>query len=142
MDFKQNKFSYSEEDIPQIAKLLLAQISSKIWLFYGPMGCGKTTLIKALVMQLLKVDYANSPSFSLVNEYSDKDGIKIYHFDFYRIKNEEEALDIGVEDYFYSNNYCFIEWPDKVKNLLPLNAVAIKISVDADKSRILNYNIK
>ncbi len=142
MDFKQNEFSYSEEDLPQIAKLLLEQISSKIWLFYGSMGCGKTTLIKALVMQLSKIDCANSPSFSIVNEYNDKDNNKIYHFDFYRIKNEEEALDIGIEDYFYSDNYCFIEWPDKVKNLLPLNAVAIKISIDTDKLRILNYNIR
>jgi len=141
MNFKQNEFLYSEEDIPQIAKLLLQQISSKIWLFYGSMGCGKTTLIKALVMQLSLSDSASSPTFSIVNEYKSRKGNPIYHFDFYRIRNQEEALDIGIEDYFYNDNYCFIEWPDKIKNLLPLNAVVIKISVNTDKSRTLNYKI-
>jgi len=141
MDLKKPEFIFYENDLPNIAKQLLAHISTKIWLFYGSMGSGKTTLIKALVKQLSSSDCASSPTFSLVNEYESRKGNPIYHFDFYRIKNEEEALDMGIEDYFYSKNYCFIEWPNKIKNLLPLNAVVIKISVNTDNSRILNYKI-
>ncbi|MCF6213641.1 MAG: tRNA (adenosine(37)-N6)-threonylcarbamoyltransferase complex ATPase subunit type 1 TsaE [Flavobacteriaceae bacterium] len=131
--------SYSEKNLPGIAQQLLENIASKIWLFYGDMGCGKTTLIKHLVQKLGVTDVANSPTFSLVNEYLSQKGESIYHFDFYRIKNEIEALDIGIDDYFYADNYCFIEWPEKIENLLPLNAVAIHITVNADGSRNLTF---
>ena len=131
--------SYSEKDLPTIAIQLLENISSKIWLFYGDMGSGKTTLIKQIIKQLGVDDVVSSPTFSLVNEYSSRKGDTLYHFDFYRIKNEIEALDIGIDDYFYADNYCFIEWPEKIENLLPLNAVAIYITVNADGSRNLTF---
>jgi len=135
-----NKFTYSKSDLPQIAKHLLEHIPTKIWLFYGPMGSGKTTLIKALVKQLSFSDCANSPSFSLVNEYESHMGNPIYHCDFYRIKKEEEALDMGIDEYFYENNYCFIEWPEKIKDLLPNSVAKIYITINKDKSRTLSYN--
>ncbi len=95
--------------------------------FYGKMGSGKTTLIKALCSELNVNDNITSPTFSIVNEYfSNKHG-SVYHFDFYRIKNEEEAMDIGAEELFYSGNYCFIEWPEKINNLLPSTFVRINI---------------
>lgn len=131
--------SYSEKDLPTIAIQLLENISSKIWLFYGDMGSGKTTLIKQIIKQLGVDDVVSSPTFSLVNEYSSRKGETLYHFDFYRIKNSIEALDIGIDDYFYADNYCFIEWPEKIENLLPLNAVAIYITVNADGSRNLTF---
>jgi len=131
------QLTYSQIELPKIAALLLEKIPSKIWLFYGTMGSGKTTLIKALVKLLSLADVANSPTFSIVNEYQSRKGTPIYHFDFYRIKKEEEALDLGIDDYFYSDNYCFVEWPEKIENLLPLNAVSIYIVVNADGSRTL-----
>jgi len=137
MRIKKNTYTYSEKELPQIAKQLLTQISSKIWLFYGAMGSGKTSLIKAIANELGVVDITSSPSFSLVNEYKSNRGEIFYHFDFYRIKNEEEALDIGIDDYLYSDNYCFIEWPEKIKNLLPLNAAKINITINKNKLRTL-----
>lgn len=134
--------TYTSKDLSDIAGQLLDTIPSKIWLFYGEMGSGKTTLIKALAKQLGVIDVTSSPTFSLVNEYASASGKTIYHFDFYRIKNENEALDIGIEDYFYDNSYCFIEWPDKIENLLPLNAVAIYITVNSDNTRSINFKIQ
>ena len=126
---------YTLQELPKIAKELTSKVSNKTLLFYGEMGVGKTTLIKELVKQLDCDDNVSSPTFSLVNEYNSRQGETIYHFDFYRIKNETEALDIGIEEYFYSNNWCFIEWPEKVKNLLPLDAVAIHLSINDDETR-------
>jgi len=131
------QLTYSQIELPKIAAILVEKIPSKIWLFYGTMGSGKTTLIKALVKLLSLADVANSPTFSIVNEYQSRKGTPIYHFDFYRIKKEEEALDMGIDDYFYSDNYCFVEWPEKIENLLPLNAVSIYIVENADGSRTL-----
>jgi len=98
--------------------------------FSGDMGSGKTTLIQALVKELGSTDPVSSPTFSLVNEYEIEDGgvNTIYHFDFYRIESIEEVYDIGYEEYFYSNNYCFIEWPEKIETLLPENYIEIRIS--------------
>lgn len=131
------QLTYCQPDLPKIAQELLEKIPSKIWLFYGAMGSGKTTLINKIVGILSLADVANSPTFSIVNEYQSCKGKPIYHFDFYRIKSEIEALDMGIDEYFFSGNYCFIEWPDNIENLLPLNAVAIYIDVNADGSRSL-----
>ncbi len=106
----------------------------KIFLFYGEMGAGKTTLIKSICEYLGATDPATSPTFSIVNEYATPQGT-IYHFDFYRLKNETEALDMGYEEYFYSGNYCFIEWPEKISGLLPEHFVRINTKVTGDNSR-------
>jgi len=130
--------NYTLDDLPSIAKQIIEHVSSKTLLFYGDMGVGKTTLIKELVKQLDVDDVVSSPTFSLVNEYLSREGHTIYHFDFYRIENETEVFDIGIEDYFHSNTWCFVEWPNKVKNLLPLNAVAIHLSINEDQSRTIS----
>lgn len=126
------------EELPQIAKELLSAIGNhKIITFYGEMGAGKTTLIKQLCKTLKVTDTIQSPTFSIVNEYLTEDNQQIYHFDFYRIKEEEEALDFGVEEYFYSGNYCFIEWPEKIPNLIPENAVKVSITLTEDNKRLI-----
>ena len=135
--------NYILNQLPEIAKQLIDEVSGKILLFYGPMGAGKTTLIKELVKQLGSDDVVASPTFSLVNEYEMLNGKLIYHFDFYRIKNEEEAMDMGVEEYFSSGTWCLIEWPEKIKNLLPLDAVEVRLSINEDGSRKLEtLNLK
>ena len=106
----------------------------RILAFSGEMGAGKTTLIKALCQQLGIEGAVSSPTFSIVNEYAGKNG-RVYHFDFYRLKTQTEALDMGYEEYFYSGDYCFIEWPEKIPDLLPENYVSIAISEQADRSR-------
>ena len=126
---------YKLNQLSEVGNLIIKSASNKVLLFYGDMGVGKTTLIKELIKQLDSDDVVSSPTFSLVNEYHSRKGEKIYHFDFYRIKNEEEALDIGIEDYFYDNAWCLIEWPENVKNLLPLNAVEIHLSINDDETR-------
>lgn len=101
------------------AKELLDYAGDKrVFLFYGEMGAGKTTLIKAICNELGVIENTSSPTFSIVNEYDSAQGV-IYHFDFYRIREEIEAFDMGYEEYFYSGNYCFVEWPDKIASLLP-----------------------
>jgi tRNA threonylcarbamoyladenosine biosynthesis protein TsaE len=108
--------------------------NTRILLFYGDMGAGKTTLIKAICERLGVTDVVTSPTFSIVNEYVGAEH-KIYHFDFYRLKNQAEALDMGYEEYFYSDAWCFIEWPEKIPDLLPETFVSIAIKVMADNSR-------
>ena len=112
----EKRFSLTE--INEVAKEILQKVDSKILLFIGEMGVGKTTLIKEVVKALGCKDDVSSPTFSIVNEYDVDDGL-VYHFDFYRIKNETEAFDIGFEDYIYSGQWCFIEWPEKIIGLLP-----------------------
>ena len=126
---------YTLEQLPQIAIQIIEKASDKILLFYGEMGVGKTTLIKEIVKQLEVDDVVSSPTFSLVNEYVSRKGETIYHFDFYRIENENEVLDIGIEEYFDSNCWCLIEWPENIKNVVPLNAVEIRLSINEDKTR-------
>ena len=135
-EIKLNAFAL--EELPQIAKELLSVIGNhKIITFYGEMGAGKTTLIKQLCKTLKVTDTIQSPTFSIVNEYLTEDNQQIYHFDFYRIKEEEEALDFGVEEYFYSGNYCFIEWPEKIPNLIPEKAVKVSITLTEDNKRLI-----
>jgi tRNA threonylcarbamoyladenosine biosynthesis protein TsaE len=129
--------SYALDELTAIAKEVVKSAKNKVLLFYGEMGVGKTTLIKEIVKQLESSDTVSSPTFSLVNEYHTVNGEKVYHFDFYRINNEYEALDIGVEEYFYSDCWCLIEWPEKVKNLVPLNSVMIKITANKDQLRTI-----
>ena len=121
--------NYSLNELTQIAEDIVKNAQNKVLLFYGDMGVGKTTLIKEICKVLGTEDVAHSPTFSLVNEYQTTNSDIVYHFDFYRIEHEEEAYDMGVEDYLYSNNWCLIEWPENVKNLLPLDAVAVKINL-------------
>ena len=121
------------QDISKIdvaAKEFLSAIKThKIIAFTGEMGAGKTTFIKALCKQLGVKDTTSSPTFSLVNEYQNTAGQKIYHFDFYRLRQESEALDMGCEEYFYSGNFCFVEWPEKIPSLLPIDCLHIQINV-------------
>jgi len=122
-------------ELPELATKMLDFIASnRVVLFFAPMGAGKTTLINALCQQLQTYDQPSSPTFSIVNEYRSPTG-NIYHFDFYRLKTEQEALDLGYEDYFFSGNFCFIEWPDKIETLLPEDAVVVEIQVDETGAR-------
>lgn len=107
-----------------------------VFAFYGEMGAGKTTFIKAICERLGVDDQINSPTFAIVNEYRSNSGELIYHFDFYRIKSESEAFDFGYEDYFYSGSICFIEWPELVESLLPTDVVKVKIEEVENGKRI------
>ena len=134
------KRTYTLSDIHEIAKWVLDCCNSKILLFDGPMGTGKTTLIKAMSKELGVTDMTSSPTFSLVNEYHSNTDQIVYHFDFYRIEIEDEAYDMGVEEYFESGAWCFIEWPEKVQNLLPLDSDVIKLTINTDNTRTLEIN--
>lgn len=115
--------------LSQAAQTLLNSFpKDRIFLLYGSMGAGKTTFVKHLCKQLNVQDSTSSPTFSIVNEYESPAG-PVYHFDFYRIKDEQEAFDFGYEEYFYSGAYCFVEWPEKIPNLLPEEAKEIHISI-------------
>lgn len=114
---------------------------NRIFAFNGKMGAGKTTFIKAICEELDVSDVINSPTFAIVNEYrSDSSGELIYHFDFYRINSIQEAYNLGAEDYFESGSLCFIEWPEKIKDLLPENTVYVNIAEQDDGSRIVTLN--
>ncbi|QLE02781.1 tRNA (adenosine(37)-N6)-threonylcarbamoyltransferase complex ATPase subunit type 1 TsaE [Galbibacter sp. BG1] len=128
---------YKINEITKIAKELLQYSPYKIILFNGEMGVGKTTLIKELISQLGSKDRVSSPTFSLVNEYKIKDGIA-YHFDFYRINDIEEVYQIGVDDYLYSNQWCFVEWPEKVQEILPKNATVVDIKKHLNDERTIS----
>lgn len=114
----------------------------RIFAFYGKMGAGKTTFIQAICRQLGTRDNVTSPSFAIINEYKTDTGNSIYHFDFYRIKEMEEAYDLGYEDYFYSGNYCLIEWPEKVEPLLPEDFVAVNIVVEDNEVRKITASLQ
>lgn len=126
-------------ELPGVAQSLLSFAGNqKIFLFYGNMGAGKTTFTKELCAQLGVTESVTSPTFSIVNEYNGS-AAHVYHFDFYRLKNQEEALDMGYEEYFYSGNYCLIEWPEKIPDLLPLNYIKVSIEVTADQLRAFTF---
>lgn len=130
--------TYELSEIDSIAMQLLAQVKSKTLLFYGDMGAGKTTLIKALVKALGAPDLASSPTFSLVNEYQTDQG-KIFHFDFYRIEDEMEALDMGIEDYLNLDTWKFIEWPQKIEKLLDEDVQKLEVLVINEGTRTLKF---
>jgi tRNA threonylcarbamoyladenosine biosynthesis protein TsaE len=123
------EITFTLEEIQDVVKQIFAHSIKKVVVFHADMGVGKTTLIKALVHYLGVKDMASSPTFSLVNEYKAANGETIYHFDLYRLNSEEEAYDMGIDEYFYSGNWCFIEWPEKTPNLIPLDHTAIHIKL-------------
>ena len=139
MEIKINNLNEIHEAARQMVQ---AMGDHTVFAFYGKMGAGKTTFIKALCEVLGVSDMVNSPTFSLVNEYrSDTTGELIYHFDFYRIKKIEEVYDMGYEDYFYSGALCFIEWPELIEDLLPGDAVKVKVEEMDDGSRLVSLDV-
>lgn len=130
---------FSLTEINEVAAQVLAQNPKKVILFNGEMGAGKTTFIKAFSKLLGVNDTMSSPTFSLVNEYQTSQNQKIFHFDVYRIKSEDEALDMGIEEYLYSGNWCFIEWSEKIPNLIPDEHSLITIKMLANGNRLLTF---
>ncbi|WP_432221526.1 tRNA (adenosine(37)-N6)-threonylcarbamoyltransferase complex ATPase subunit type 1 TsaE [Flavobacterium sp. TMP13] len=134
------EIKFSLDQIASVVQQVLDQYPEKIILFNGEMGAGKTTFIKQFCKTLGVSEATSSPTFSLVNEYQTDDKKTVYHFDFYRLKQETEALDMGVEDYLYSNNWCFIEWSEKIPNLIPENHSVITIDLQPDGRRLLTLS--
>jgi len=133
------KQTFTLQNLSETVEKLLLNVTNKTLLFYGDMAVGKTTFIKELAKKLGVTDTINSPTFSIVNEYVIEND-KVYHFDFYRIEKEEEALDIGIEEYFYSNHWVLIEWPNKIKTLLPKNSSKITLIKNENGSRTLHLS--
>lgn len=130
----------SLDNIHEAAKQFIKNMGNgNIFAFYGKMGAGKTTFIKAICEELGVEDVITSPTFAIVNEYTAKGGEPIYHFDFYRIKKIEEVYDLGYEDYFDSGHLCFLEWPELIEDLLPEDTTRVTISVEEDGSRIVEF---
>lgn len=133
-----NTIHYRLEQIEDAARQIIAYAGDeKIWIFQGQMGAGKTTLIKSLSKKLEVLDQVSSPTFGIVNEYDTRSGSKIYHFDFYRLDDPTDALDIGIEEYFYSGNYCWIEWAEKIAPYLPDEFLLIRITIDSNLDRTI-----
>ena len=128
---------FTLDELALVAQKVIDQQPSKVILFHGEMGVGKTTLIKQLCKSLGVSSATSSPTFSLVNEYETIDNQVVYHFDFYRLKNEMEALDMGADDYFYSGNWCFIEWAEKIPSLIPDEHAVITIELVENEKRHL-----
>jgi tRNA threonylcarbamoyladenosine biosynthesis protein TsaE len=135
------KLSLSSLDsLPQVASEFLKNTGShRHFAFYGSMGAGKTTFIKKICEQLGVIEVVTSPTFALVNEYHTLDNQLVYHFDLYRINRIEELFDFGYEDYIYSSNYCFIEWPEKAEEIIPDHFVKVSISEMPDGSRVVEF---
>ena len=130
----------SLDAINAAAKQFVAAMgSNRVFAFYGKMGAGKTTFIKALCTELGVDDVITSPTFAIVNEYTAGDGSPIYHFDFYRIKKLDEVYDMGYEDYFYNGGLCLIEWPELIESLLPEDAVEVHIAEQPDGTRTIEF---
>lgn len=132
----------SLSDLDTVANELVRKAGYlKVWLFYGDMGAGKTTFIKSVVQALGAEDLVSSPTFSIVNEYHGSGDGKIFHFDFYRIKNESEAFDIGVEEYFYSGFPCLVEWPEKIPHFIPAARAEITITTEDTNHRTIAISL-
>jgi tRNA threonylcarbamoyladenosine biosynthesis protein TsaE len=130
------------KELQKVAETLIRTFpDERVFLFYGHMGAGKTTFINMLCQTLGVKDNPSSPTFSIVNEYASENG-PLYHFDFYRLKSETEAFDLGYEEYFYSDNYCFVEWPEKIANLLPIQHLKITLETTENQSRIFTVEKK
>lgn len=134
------ELTFSLNEINLVAQKIINVNPQKIILFNGEMGAGKTTLIKSLCKELQVVGNISSPTFSLVNEYQTTTNQLVYHFDFYRLKEQSEALDIGVDEYLYSGNWCFIEWAENIKDLIPENHATLNISILNDGKRQIVFN--
>lgn len=131
----------SLSELPKVAEAVFGELRGRsVVLFRGPMGAGKTTLISRIAAALGAEDTVTSPTFALVNQYEGEGGRRIYHFDFYRINNVEEALDLGYEEYFYSGELCLVEWPEKIEPLLPEDAMTVTITVGEDERRIFTID--
>ena len=127
----------STEDLPKIARDILSRAEDfRLFAFYGKMGVGKTTLILQFIEILGVSDAGSSPTFSIVNEYRDRNNHPVYHFDFYRIESVDEIYDIGYEDYFFGESYCFMEWPEKIAELLPEETVKVYINEEGSVRKI------
>lgn len=132
----------SLNELSQVASAIIKDSDSyKIIVLHGEMGAGKTTLVKAMAEHLGVSSGMSSPTFSIVNEYETENGRKVYHFDFYRLKNEAEAYDIGVDEYFDSGNYCFIEWPEKIPTLLPQDRADVYIKTLSNTERTISFSL-
>jgi tRNA threonylcarbamoyladenosine biosynthesis protein TsaE len=130
----------SLNDVHPLAENLLGSFpAGRVFAFFGEMGAGKTTIIKAVCKVLGVAENVSSPTFALVNEYATGHGMPVYHFDFYRIENEQEAVDIGVDEYFTSGNHCFVEWPEKILHLLPEGTLRVHITVK-NETRIITMD--
>jgi tRNA threonylcarbamoyladenosine biosynthesis protein TsaE len=128
-----------KKQLPSAAKELLNHSTGKkIFAFYGTMGAGKTTLIKAICKYLGATDIVSSPTFTLVNEYKTTDGESLFHIDFYRIRKQEEVFDFGLEEYLTGDSYCFMEWPELIEELLPEETVRVRITIDNGEQRLLS----
>lgn len=134
------KITYELSEIDSVAAQILEGAKSNVLLFYGEMGVGKTTLIKAISQQLGIDGTAVSPSYSIVNEYHNASDMVVYHFDCYRLKQAEEILDLGFEDYLYEGDWIFIEWPEKIDSFLPAQHTKVSIVAKMDKKRELTMN--
>ena len=133
--------TYTLDRIDEIAHLLIQEAGDqKVWIFKGEMGAGKTTLIKSLAKALQVADSVSSPTFGIVNEYQTQGKVILYHFDFYRLDDPMEALDIGIEEYFYSGNYCWLEWAEKIAPFLPERFFHIELALASEKERILTFH--
>lgn len=134
--------SVTQSNLADVAQEVVKRLNTiPVWLFHGDMGSGKTTFIKAICRAAGVEDTMSSPTFSIVNEYETREHSKIYHFDFYRIKHEAEAYDIGTEEYFYSGYPCFIEWPEKIPSLIPERRAEVSIQVENNTERTIVISV-
>ncbi|MEX2594470.1 MAG: tRNA (adenosine(37)-N6)-threonylcarbamoyltransferase complex ATPase subunit type 1 TsaE [Anditalea sp.] len=135
-------FCENQDQIPATAEKIIEFCKEEsIWVFTGRMGAGKTTLIKAIAKKMGVVDLVSSPSFSIINEYNNAQGQVFYHFDFYRVNHPDEALDLGVEEYFYSGNYCWIEWAEKISAYIPEKFALVTIEAGKNDKREIALKI-
>ena len=128
-------------ELPEAAEAVIEALGTRtVVAFRGAMGAGKTTLIREIAAQLGSADNVTSPTFAIVNQYSDRDGRPVYHFDFYRIDRPEEAYDFGYEEYFYSGDLCLVEWPEKIETLLPDDTMTGRITADSEQGRTVEID--